>query len=387
MNWGFLRAKSPACAGELLKCLSILCENGEIANVTKPVSAEEKEPSYISELNAFDSKRFELLQVSCELTAHSNVRTIHRWDGALVKNSLQILVSFRFVASHNLGLAKVDGYTLLPNDDPLLLGKKDLFAKSTALHRFSFVYSVGEKKLGTEVFKLPCKHDVTKPSLQLLGITIAGQELLVVSCVQCEDIKLVDMLGGKVQVAFSDSSVCWPRTMCRGESRKIWVHSSQRKVHDKPFLYPVMEMDCSTREFRPTKAKMIESRMASSHSMCYLSKLKALALSNEHSAEISVFSCDTGNPLWKIAEIGRGIVDSPAMGLLFVGNEHQLLILDPSTGHPTQEPVPLPSEIKDGLASIEHVFVSLRRIVLFTHHKQLYSYRMSFLEIKKDALP
>ena len=117
-----------------------------------------------------------------------------------------------------------------------------------------FMYGLKEGKLREMKIRSPCSHQ----KVALLSLVIIdGQDHLVISCTECDDIKLVDLHTREWSTAFTD---CKPATFCSGGSNKIFDQSHRDrsmlqldstghvflKVQLKPFTLTCCLYPCAT---------------------------------------------------------------------------------------------------------------------------------------------
>ena len=173
--------------------------------------------------------------------------------------------------------------------------------------------------------KHPCTHGL---NTDLLSLQILWREYLAISCVKCEDIKLVDLKSKNVTAAFSGEAVY---TMCSGW-HKLFVNIQDT---DK-----ILELDCSSTKF--TQLRTFKAGLENIYGMCYAPKpLSLLIVSDTTCNTIRAVDCNTGEVAWTIdGDVdGRTIVPYevillPRQQVILVSDSgyDRMLVLNGQTG-------------------------------------------------------
>ncbi len=107
--------------------------------------------------------------------------------------------------------------------------------------------------------------------MHVLGLLRGKKEILAVSCVDCEVIRLIDVESGEISVAFHDGHH-YPGEMCLGEAGEMFV------VYSIKHTVPILQLNCSTAEF--SLIRSIKSGMEMYFSICYIPIHKLIVISN-----------------------------------------------------------------------------------------------------------
>ena len=210
----------------------------------------------------------------------------------------------------------------------------------------------GDLRQDKQQWETPCKHKVN-----LLGLQILWKEYLAISCLMCEDIKLMDLNSNLQEtVVFKGRQVL---RMCKGW-HKIYVHVLRPNQ--------ILELDCSTTSFTLIKSIDIGAKKYP-NDFCYMPspvKLFAFCYSNPYKNGIDCTKFDSGETIW----FNDGVDDrriTPS-ALLYLPYHRALLaadrknrrvfLLDPGTGSHLQT-IRLPDlgEILDTMLHNGRVFM------------------------------
>ncbi len=247
-------------------------------------------------------------------------------------------MELRLLAVGDDGLEGVSDVTVLPSSGDVVARGRDARNGPWAFHVFSVasggVTTAGRLQRLREV-PASCQHDCLYGPC-LLGLNIAGKDLVAVSCRECEDIQLVDPCKGRVGVAFK-SSEYRPSRMCEGGPGRLWVSA---------LMQPLIELDCTTSSFLPT-GRIVHPGLNQCYGMCYLpAPYKSLILSNCRQNVVICVSTeshqdDKAEMQWEVGgELeGRGLVpmgvtfcpDQDVVAVADYGNK-RIVVLDPGTG-------------------------------------------------------
>ncbi len=197
--------------------------------------------------------------------------------------------------------------------------------------------------------KLPCIH-VFSPDI--LGVIVEGQELLAVACIDCGDIKLMNLETRETHVAYR--SEMGPDTLCHGQAGRMWLTY-------RSDVLKVTELDCSSKTFTETGRTV--KRIDWCRSLCYLpAPLKSLVLC--YDGWMEAVSCETGQQLWWVGGEVEGklvffirVTFLPVHKLLVVMDitHDRVLVLDPGTGTLLQKF----GSVRLNLTSWRHQLISL----------------------------
>ena len=167
-------------------------------------------------------------------------------------------------------------------------------------------------------------------------LIIDERELLVVSCVECDDLKLVDIQTGKWSTAFLG---CKPSALCSGGSDTIFVQSREDQS--------ILQLDCTNPTFKgPIRTLQTDIY---SLAMCYIPQpINNLVISPLHTSKVIALSVERDDIIWEIQlEKGRiyhdriesvfdrtGLLFHPEHRVLFVTNafSERVSIVGPGNG-------------------------------------------------------
>ena len=216
-------------------------------------------------------------------------------------------------------------------------GEIVLFGKEQEDDPAAFHFYKNEKelqKVGTK--SAPCRHN----SLFILPVVIKGNERLLVSCWQCRIIWFYNFDTGKFSIALKKEGFD-PEQMCKAEGDYVYIVTHVKGPK------PILKLKCT-----PTKLivdKFINCKMDNFSSMCYLSDVKCLAISNKSEQIVKAIHCETSEEIWKVKREITGVTWKPH-GLfycpenqsLIVCDDGRLMILNPKDGN-VQRVLPVPN--------------------------------------------
>ncbi len=218
-----------------------------------------------------------------------------------------------------------DDVIVLPSSGNLVgLSSRD-FVEAATLHLHRSTTGRWEE---ASVIKL-CMHNRRK--LDVLGMLIEGQEVIVAACTMCEDIKLVEPKTGNISVAFNSFQDFSYYRMCQGDAGRLWVASKTCEVH---------ELNCNTRTFTETGRTVTPlRRLFPPHGLQYLPPPhNALLVSGLKG--MWVLCADTGAVLWTVRDFCRHLLVIPHCQVVLWNTIDSLVLLNPADGSRLQK-VPL----------------------------------------------
>ncbi len=174
----------------------------------------------------------------------------------------------------------------------------------------------------------------------LVGVIVEKQELLLVGCRECRDLKLINLLSGDVSVAYQKSDFK-PLRMCAGEVGKLWVWMVNHEV---------VELNCSGYKFTSTGRK-IDTKI-SACGLCYLPSPENALIVTPNISCVSL-SCGSGEKQWEVEGqldgkriSPRAVVFSPQYNVVLMVDRFnsRILVLDPTTGSHRQS-LNVPGEV------------------------------------------
>ena len=228
-------------------------------------------------------------------------------------------------SSHDIKLSVVGRLAVMKSTGQVVVDGHFDVLSSLSLYLFSF----HGKHINHDKLKIPCHHYAGG----FLCVEIKGKEYLAISCPDCRNIKLLDLLTGQVTIAFSSKSL---RKMCEGEGHTLYVKS----VEDQ-----VMELDCTHPVF--TKIKTMNTELKGNPNykgMCYVPSPYRYIVATNGDKIVST-ACDTNTRVWKVKQGSlknidpHGLVYSQRHHAILVadGNKNRILVLNPSNGDTIQE--------------------------------------------------
>ena len=200
--------------------------------------------------------------------------------------------------------------------------------------RYLFVFSLKNGKLNRKNISSSCDH---KYAARLSSLIIDEREQLVVSCEECDDLKLLDLQMGEWSTAYTG---CTPRALCSGGSGRIFVQSRRDQL--------ILELDCTRPVFKGPIRTIHTNKWCMA--MCYIPPpVDGLVLSDVHSSNMVMKSVERDEIIWKFQKQKEGTYFNPMnkevydrTGLLFHqeynalfiadGYEKRVLIVDPGSG-------------------------------------------------------
>ena len=233
---------------------------------------------------------------------------------------------------------------------------------------FLFKLSLQEGHFIEKEIKRPCEHGVP---VYLLCVQVAGIEYLALSCVQCRDIKLMNL--NKQKGSSSESQLMqyevtttlsgeFVSHMCHGEENRLFV----LLLHDV-----VLELDTSTTTF--TKVRYINTGWG--HGLCYVPdphRLLVVSYDNEFHA----VSCDSNKEVWRVkhGDLHPGkFACATTHESIIVADRYskKVVILNSSTG-PWLQSIQLPINVCE-----------IRGLCVYSHQLIVYSEsRISYFSLK-----
>ena len=172
-----------------------------------------------------------------------------------------------------------------------------------------------------------CQHE---EEIKLLGLTIKGQQYILVACWndECEKIYALRVRDGEVSVAYHRDGH-YATNMCTGEAGIIYMHN--RIAGDD---MPVLELDCSSLPFIHTRT--IQSGMVNMYDMKYSSHPQPMLIfTGPPIHTIRAVSVGGGEPLWELTGDVAGMPCEPhgiaitTQGQVIIadGDNNRLLVL------------------------------------------------------------
>ena len=160
---------------------------------------------------------------------------------------------------------------------PVIYGQT---TSKSAIAIFKF-YRDEEGSLRRRQIKAPCEHGV-----RLLGLEIAGQEFLAMSCGVCENIRLMNLTSEKIRVAFRGKNVDY---MAEGEGGKLYV-----KLRGEA---KVLELDLVSSTF--IEKKSFDIGVKDVEALNYVPSPHRLIIVNDNNKRsVLATSVDTGKTVW-----------------------------------------------------------------------------------------
>ncbi len=227
-------------------------------------------------------------------------------------------LELRTVSTHDTGRLYPWRFTALPESGSIVVEGLSAEYDPRNMHQYRLEGGRLQKLRGV---KWPCEH---VPD-DILGVMVEGQELLAVTCSNCEDIKLMNLETGETHVAYSSEKKLY--RLCHGEAGRMWFFCW--------IDHTVRELNCSSKTFTETGRTVNTTDFC--YYMCYLpAPHRALVIT--HRGWMEAVSCETGQLLWRLNEVdgkdinfGRMIFD-PQFALLIMVDRVRLLLQNPSSG-------------------------------------------------------
>ncbi len=207
-----------------------------------------------------------------------------------------------------------------------------------------------------------CEHT---EYIDLLPVMVQKKQLLAMSCLSCQKIRLYNMKTREITTAFNDPSY-YPGQMCEGDGDQIYV------VHPQVMSgFPILQLSCSQPQF--SLQKTIHSRMKGCYyAICYIPSHRLIVISNHTPGIVRAVSCDTDQIDWELQGEVQGVqctphemVYSPGHQALLVvdGTNHRVLVVNPGDGS-VRQVVQLSAE----MGSVAELCLHNQQLVV--HHLQ-----------------
>ncbi len=216
-------------------------------------------------------------------------------------------------SSHHLELYRVPyfGFTVLPSSGDLVVLGQAAPDEAYALHIYRL--SGGHLQRRRLVIS-PCQH----PPNAILGLIVQTQELIVVACEDCKDIKLIHPQTGKATIAYENRHNP-PDYLCQGEPGRLWVYSGND--------HQLIELNYEKKIFTETGKRF--TAVVRVRWLQYLHGFReALLHAGEHYG-VYAQSTQDGSMLWRL----EGQVDGRKIDpyrLLLTPDHQAVLCADPS---------------------------------------------------------
>ncbi len=216
--------------------------------------------------------------------------TDHKYNFVFVQGA-EPLLTFTHLATFPTGIGHTwirncRSLAVLPSGKVVVFGGgKDFNTSSGDPERFH-VYS-GFDTEWRKLKQLPelCGHR-KQMRRDMVPVTIGSQELLAVSCDECEVIRLLNLEMGESRTAFFDPCLMKSlNVMCEGEQGQIFVN------HGRTLL-----LNCSSEPF--TIVNFVEHPAKYLHDICYVSRHK-LIVARYPPGRVGGFDCETMKLKWE----------------------------------------------------------------------------------------
>ena len=170
-----------------------------------------------------------------------------------------------------------------------------------------------------------CSHDIY--CFSLLSICVHNQEYLALSCMNCKDIKLLNLKTHKVTKAFGTHDTLY--SMCNGESNRLYVHCNRT----------ILELDCSDLTFKTIQTIPVDNSIISC--MSYVPSPHSLIIVTDRVyKKIEAICTQSKKLVWKFNRIGgagiqpEGCVFLPSHNAVLVSDFSvvKIITLDPTNG-------------------------------------------------------
>ncbi len=236
--------------------------------------------------------------------------------------SVRRRLELRTVTSHRTGLQATWGFKVMPESGSIVVWGQRTEDDPWTLCQFRLE---GGKFQKVRQVEWPCEHMYHLDDSQLETLMVEGQELVIILCGHCRDIKLVHMETGDTEVACQIQEMS--HAVCPGEVGRVWVCERDAKVR---------ELDCSSKTFTETGRFVDLSNALLPWHLSYL-PVPSGALILSHPDFIEAVSCETGEQLWELngeSVQPRGATFDPVHQLLLVADcyDDTILVLDPVAG-------------------------------------------------------
>ena len=237
---------------------------------------------------------------------------------------MQRHLKLRLRSTHDLELYLWQCLTVLPSSGDLVVLGQAAEEEPWAL----YLYRLKNGCLERRSVQQPCRHLLDK----ILGLNVQGQEVIVVACYDCWDIKLVDPKTGKATVAYKNSQHR-PDHLCCKEQGRLWVFSNTAPPR-------VIELNCDKRPFTET-GKAFKVQWLPLEFQYFPHPCNALVFSGLDGA-VWAQSAETGEVLWKVSGKTiagwkikpQGMLAIPLLQVMLCADyfNNRILILDPVKG-------------------------------------------------------
>ena len=120
----------------------------------------------------------------------------------------------KMISTHDLhiGFGPPLGFTVMPQSQLIILNEWVNYTENLIK-----MYKISKDKLCLEkTIKAPCGHGYTR----LLGLVINHNDVLAVSCRECQNIRLLNLVTEQVMEAYSGEGAGY---MCHGRKGKVFV--------------------------------------------------------------------------------------------------------------------------------------------------------------------
>ena len=259
------------------------------------------------------------------------------------------------------------GYTqfcVMESSGDVIFSGKEKEDDPAALHIYSF--KNGWDKVGTK--KVPCNHE----QFYIFPITIENNEILLVSCWQCEVVWFFDTHNGLFNEALRQKGV-YPLAMCKTEGDYVYI------VNKVKGCKTILKAKCTPTKLIVDKIKTIHSGMEHVPYMHYLPDEKSLVGSRWKGRIVKAFNCKTLEQVWEVkGEVGgvtwkpHGLFYSPEHQSLLVCDVGRFVVLNPNDGSVLQViPLSIPGRpislsIREGRMMLHNTSSMAENISVFT---------------------
>ena len=192
-----------------------------------------------------------------------------------------------------------------------------------------FLFSLKDGKLWeTKRIKSTCGHK--KIAALISSLIIDGREQVVVSCRECNVVKLLDLQTGAWRIAFTSCTSSNPSISCPAGSSRIFVQSGC-------FMH---QLDATSSVFKSSYQTLYPDMRCDT--MCYIPPpVEALVLGGSHTERsIVALSIKNVGAVWglEIEPGSKSLPFHPEHNVLLVANGKggRVLIVDPNNGLPIQ---------------------------------------------------
>ena len=236
----------------------------------------------------------------------------------------------KLLSTHDAGVDRWSpGFTVMPQSGHVIVNGKEVEDAPWYL----LVFSLKDGKLNGKKISSSCGHTYVT---FLSALIVDGREKFVVSCWECDDLKLLDLQTGGWSTAFKG---CKPYALCSGGSGTIFIQSRKDRS--------ILQLDATSSVFKGPVRTLHTHIICLA--MCYIPPpVNALVLSDGFSSKMVALSVERYALLWELqrekggvyhaTEEGvldrTGLLFHPEYNVLFVadGIRRRVLIVDPGTG-------------------------------------------------------